>query len=411
MRKIIIASLLTSLLLCLLGGCGSVPEEPHYEKETWKEMPQLIYGLLESEKLSSLPWYSGRAEATGFGMLAETESGWYLVLDGRLTYADKENAESWLPVCPDPSCGHTNADATCSSDIGWNDFYLKDGRIYFADDTDDYLELCGGKEGTVAIFSRAANGLDIRLEYILEEAREYPGFRAMASAYISEEHLIYERINVDNAGVYHAVCYRVTGENAEILLDKAIAEPVLYLAGSSSILGDHGYFSTLQCGGEMDLIVSVNGELKIRDTSGYYNTGKYLSGNILRIFRPGDGYYDVNLETGEEVWIAENQLSGSDATILLPNCIIETTLVKFLENKKAPDEKHAMRLFDGERWNTVILPEVLLNANNFAYAAPIAVTSDRIIFRVSEDGQNSRIYCIMLGQEEYTLQYCGRLVR
>ena len=50
-------------------------------------------------------------------------------------------------------------------------------------------------------------------------------------------------------------------------------------------------------------------------------------------------------------------------------------------NKNLPEgTEHALRLFDGETWREVELPNDLRTANNSTYLWPLSVTSDSIIF-------------------------------
>ena len=77
----------------------------------------------------------------------------------------------------------------------------------------------------------------------------------------------------------------------------------------------------------------------------------YLSGDVLRFFRSGYGYYDMNIRTGEEVKLADCQLENSRAVVALPNCILESTLLtpQSMETRM-PGQTHRLMLFDGESW-------------------------------------------------------------
>ena len=91
-RRILrILALLLGLLL-LLPGCNQ-EEQPDVipDSGAWKDIPQLNFGTLEYEKLSKLPWDSGRADATGNYRIAETADGLFLLvgLQQILYFADK----------------------------------------------------------------------------------------------------------------------------------------------------------------------------------------------------------------------------------------------------------------------------------------------------------------------------------
>ena len=174
----------------------------------------------------------------------------------------------------------------------------------------------------------------------------------------------------------------------------------------SDIHGDHTVISSVL---GIDYQKIANGQMVHTNAIAYAKKGDYLSGSILRQFRSNNGYYDINLETGEEVRLADAQLKNSQSFIVLPNCIIETTLGS--ENHQEGDA-HAMMLFDGESWRTVALPEEL--AQIYTLDMPFemgVVTSDRIFILVYTSQRYSRcdMYQIMLEDDELFLEYCTHL--
>ncbi|MFR8335048.1 MAG: hypothetical protein ACLU9S_23980 [Oscillospiraceae bacterium] len=90
-------------------------------------------------------------------------------------------------------------------------------------------------------------------------------------------------------------------------------------------------------------------------------TGSYLSGETLRIYRPGDGYYDVNLTTGQETKALDAQLENAWGWQLTEQYAVESTLLsRPLAHQEEPvDRVQAMTLYDGEQWRPVSLPEEL----------------------------------------------------
>jgi len=141
--------------------------------------------------------------------------------------------------------------------------------------------------------------------------------------------------------------------------------------------------------------------------------GMYASGNTARFFRQNDGYYDYDLTTGQEVKVADAQLANSSARIVLPNCIIETTMLTSLtvemhhatEFEQGPP--HQLVLFDGERWRDVKLPEHLVNADMGQFMHVDAITSEFILIRTSNllgDGM-AHFYMIDLNEEELWLEW------
>lgn len=153
-----------------------------------------------------------------------------------------------------------------------------------------------------------------------------------------------------------------------------------------------------------------NGEPVFTDISEIPAWGGYLQDNIIRCFYPGDGYYDVDLLTGERMKLADAQLEDSKAQILQPNCIIETTLL----NPEAAAETQEMRFFDGQQWHTVTLPEELEVPDETFEV--VAVTSDTVIFSVKRTEKMPLTYAkvtiytfyqMKLGGETYTVEPMG----
>ena len=139
--KRIVASILALLILLAFPGCAQeevpeVPSEPEpSESLIWEKMPALTYGVMEHEKLEVLPWYSGRTEATGSYQWAETKDGYYR-LDTEsflLSYADKADLQTWLPVCGKPNCRHHANTLTCNAVMRYGTFFLREGKLYFVD--------------------------------------------------------------------------------------------------------------------------------------------------------------------------------------------------------------------------------------------------------------------------------------
>jgi len=145
--------------------------------------------------------------------------------------------------------------------------------------------------------------------------------------------------------------------------------------------------------------------------------GMYVSGNTARFFRQNDGYYDYDLTTGQEVKVADARLTDSAACIVLPNCIIETTMeIEFTLELLYGTEKieqgppHQVVLFDGERWRDVKLPEHLVNADMAQLLTVTAITSEFILlrtFNISEYRGSSMAsyYKIDLNEEELWLEW------
>ena len=377
-RRILrILALLLGLLL-LLPGCNQ-EEQPDVipDSGAWKDIPQLNFGTLEYEKLSKLPWDSGRADGTSNYRIAETAKGYYFLVGTILYYADKGELQTWVPVCGKPNCNHYAARIYCDAYIIGNSFLFHNGRIVFSAILSEYRHLYPGGANGMALCSKAMDGTDMRLEYVIEEGliQNGGGF----SNYLSPEHWIYNVSQLQKDGTSVVKVFRRTEEKLEVLLEETQEE---FEQGTIpvNIGGDRVFHNALL--GDWDTVQRVeDGKLVTVDLGGYRETACYLYGDILRVFRPNDGYYDVNLTTGEEVFVCKAQLENSVVSMPLPNCIIETTL---WSEDHPKEQHHKLVFFDGQQWHDLALPEELQLPVEESYLNMCSVGSDSIIISVQQ---------------------------
>ena len=407
MKKMIYL-LLVLVMLLVATGCGEeTPEmilEDRSESKTWESMPTFTYGQLETEQLTVVPWYDGRMESVSKNTWAETKDGYYHVTGGCLYYADKANLDLWVPVCNQPNCPHTSMNSwsygeiLCNCHIGGNAIWIRDGRIWFESSLNKYPHL---QPETVevqghAIFSIAPDGTDPRLEY-RHDGMELSIMGGGSSGYEQGSRYSIVILNTVGAdGLENLSVLLMTAQGAKIVHEQK-GENLSIGHWWSPFYGDDAFY--IYAIGR-DLLRLEGEELIPVDVSAYEANGGYLSGNFLRQFRPGDGYYDVNLETGEEVKLCDPQLESSTADIVLPNCIIEHNINAKDLDVNAPRE---MRIFDGTQWRTVQLPEELQYQQiprEFAFSR---IGSDRIVFVAARTGS----YQIMLDKDELTMELCG----
>lgn len=400
----IIAFLCTVILCC--AGCQAQhqpKEDPTImESQIWETMPALNYGVIEYEKLEVLPWYSGRLEATGYGRWAETKDGFYLGAYG-LRYCDKDNMRVCVAVCHKPDCSHSGMQ--CNAKLGWGTFQIRSGRIYFCGLTQDFPVLyLKHKDGYVAnaIFSIALDGSDGRFEYEVEESvlSNGGGFQSL----MRPGYWVQNATRLEPDGTYIGACYYMTEDGLQVLhknkYDSNQEAQALLMA--ASFCGDSVFYNGY-LGSELYRV--KNGEIIEVKAAAYEEMGGYLSGNVLRQFRPGEGYYDIDLNTGEEVLVSKPRFENSVAKILLPNCIIETTLGASTH----PDgTEHGMEFFDGIGWRTVSLPEELQNISGDTRFYIQAVASDRVFFEVVLDSGVYK-YQMMLNDSTLTLEKCMQI--
>ena len=418
--KQMIALLLAMVMAFAIAGCREdQPQEtldPNYD---WKETAGLTYGQMSTEKLRVISWDRGRADATGWDMWAETEAGYYFlsISTGTLHYADKTNLDKWAVVCNQPNCSHSrHSEKTCSGILHGNSFLLRDERLYFVMEA-SYCQHLHNLEGNAFVLcSSALDGTDLRLEYAIEEAQTRNG--GNSSDMLLPDGWLYNVITLNTDGGETATTYFV-GESGQQILFQEQYGPDEDGSPSTSRHGLEGFRMTR---GDRIFRNHMLGEGLYRLAEGQIESlnlpvemviGKdgllkegYLSGDIFRQLRTNDGYYDINVKTGEEIKIAEPRLENSHAMILLPNCIIECSNF----SKEAPaNEERIMEIYDGESWRTVALPEELRYVNQPGATAQF-VGSDRIVFLSSSYSGNTvmyKVYQVLLDREELVMELCG----
>ena len=415
MKKFVCLLLTVLLLLCGCSGEEMSQETPEKndvlqeipgQSNVWKETPQLIPGQLEYERLEVEPWYCGRLEFTGGGCWAETELGYYYYDSGTsiLKYADKADLSKWVPVCNKPTCPHTETTLNCNAVLEGNTFLIRNERIYYATNTGGKNEDLHMEEGDARVIaSRALDGSDPRIEYYIEEAIIPNG--GFTSDLLTSTHWILTASVFNPDGTYTNRLYRRTETSLEILAESITTEKNFYLTGDFMILDGmiYGAFSgdaffssdllTEQRGDPKNSVYRyVNGDLQQLDITGFEWLARYLSGNTLRLYRPNDGFYDLDLTTRQETKVADSQLPDSGGVVLLPNCITERNEEKYL-------------LFDGTLWREIQIPQELQGQNWYV----TAVASDRLLFTCYESSGYRHLGQVMLGQDTLVLEYCGRI--
>ena len=131
-------------------------------------------------------------------------------------------------------------------------------------------------------------------------------------------------------------------------------------------------------------------------------TGAYLTGNVLQVYRPNDGYYDINLTTGAQTKTMDVQMEDSWGWHLTDQYILESPLLfnrpeQRLEISAGP---HSMLLYDGETWKSVTLPAEIAQISGTNRLFPNCVTSDRVIFTFDDyDNYKTNWYYLILDQE------------
>jgi len=407
-------------LLCvmvLLLGCQE--ELPGItETQEW-EVPQLNYGVLEYDKLEVLPWYSGRTEATSFNRWAETEKGYYQDYGNILRYADKADLSGWVPVCKNPNCNHQTE--RCSAYKRFEHFRIKDNRIYTVSGAGGLTDFYRG-DASFLLMSMDPDGGNRELAYAID--RQDPASTPISiAAKVCADGYFYHEYVLNTDGTHTRYLYWIKDDGTKTVIKTDIGDEFVYAANGlyissyrlfgerTVLLGDKDettfdwvevYRLSTDSMTPIDLQTSLSGPNKLN--------GSYLSGDIIRCYRQNDGYYDINIQTGKEVKVADAQLKDGGADIVLPNCIVESTMA-FVNPEGTgitPAEgEHKMVLFDGERWRSVELPPNILAADAAQCTFVWAVTSDKIIigsFNFVKD-YTYYFYTIDLRKEELKMEY------
>lgn len=317
------------MILCLfLAGCAKEHTPAPAGSQVWETWPQVTYGQMESDKLEALDWNSGRCEATSYNTIAETELGFYYLnkINNYLYYCDKANFGNWVRVCGEPNCTH-NPISRCAAYLFNTDFVVKDDRIYYLTTASSHRELYPGEEDSLLLVSCAANGTDFRLEYVLEDTMRSGG--GSYSARLTSGYWLYNDAKLTPEGKYVANSYLINADGVHLLYTELLDEEKLAIVSPATthigVLGEPAYINSFL---DTSLYYRVTGNtVEPVDLSGLTAAGAYLSGSTLRCFKQNDGYYDVDLNTREEIRLGDVRLENSFCQIVLPNCIIESTLL------------------------------------------------------------------------------------
>jgi len=394
-------------MLLLLAGCQAEEPKPTESVNTSSE---LIPGTLYTGKLVPEAGIFQRSMSCNDGEFAEIESGYYIMSGTFLYYADKSDLNNWVPVCSNPECRHTESEHLSCSAFIQNYMFCKDGRIFFMDSLEYYPQYydLDDKAAGLGLMSMAGNGTDIRLEHVYE-----PGIIAKAPYGSGLAMILYENCYIlyadhyETDGTFTPKIIWVEPETNEgsVLMerseDRTVTMSHIFFSANKmlGLCGDPAFLTSFD---GLDYSKSFywihKGKALAVDTETINLFSSYLSGNILRTYRQNDGYYDIDLLTGEETRLANAQLTDGKAKLLLHNCILEW-------NDKE------LRLFDGQQWRSVALPEEFAQSQEGLQVGPLAVCSDRILLtrRVDGTANNRLLYAIMLTDGQLKLEQIGKI--
>lgn len=376
-------SVLIILTILILTGCVT-QKHGGAGSTSWEKMPAVAFGVLKSEMLSIQPWNSGRAEETSQYALAESEKGFFFLWNNYLYYSDKTQPELWVPICNDPDCDHQDAVAGCSAILYTDRILVKDGQIIFSDEISANQHLYKGNGGGRALMSMSSNGDDLKLLYYIEDSLLHDA--GMVNEILHSTYWLYQVTSRNQSGDTSSTLYCVDSEGAHVLMDNIACDTLTPFMDAESLLGLFGdeayYFNYPECNGFYEVSGGTLVPVALPERT---FIGGYFSGNTIRYYEPNAGYYDYSLTSGETVQISENRLENSYAAVILPNLIVESTLLYELSTEgRTLGMKHAMEIFDGEQWHSVQLPEEMQLVSRDFWLMTQGVTSDAIWFSSEE---------------------------
>lgn len=415
-RKMVVATLLCLSFLFNLGACQNSTLVEEIGSEYWSEYPSFTPGKLEADVLGVTSWNSGRLEATSYETMAETPKGYYLVYMNYLYYADKENLDNWVLVCKNTNCSHTFGSG-CSASVLSERIIVKDNRLFTLVESGTFPEIYSGKAG-VAVMSVAPDGSDKKLEYVLKEGEFTTD--AVIAALLYSDQLLYNAQALLPDGRQSGYLFRITDDGTKTVKTITDFNKVLITSTPTNIVYGIRLFSSTILDDSGELFYYYRGDaLNALDVAALPGVGGYLCGDTLRYFSPEDGYYDYNIKTGETVFLEKAHLQNSRASVLLPNCILETTL--FGSNNTTGNisvDSHRARLFNGSQWLTVTLPAELQKPNDNVYISIMGISSDSVLIACYNAATYTTtyhypisIYRIPLDMQNPIMEYCGMITR
>ena len=375
-----------ALSLCLLAGC----------RETLRQREEPADPIC--------------ADSSAY-LMAETPDGFYYSSGNILYYADKADLLQWAPVCSRPSCSHTGPE--CKAYLGGDGrFVLRDDRIYFCDDHTRYDP--DGASGTV-LAGMALDGEDRKIVYTVSGSLTQTGGSDRFCLLGDQLIAMYSRMN--DQGTFDTYMVRVDDQGEQTLFTGTMEQLPSWLGAVTryeGMGGDTALYFCLDDGREnwaytlyrptAEKLVELGEVSQLGSLMNLDFVGSYLHGEILRVYRPGDGYYDVDLSTGGQTKVMDAQLDGAWGWQLTQQYAVESTLLyRPLAYQTEPeDREQAMMLYDGEAWRTVSLPEELAQGALIPNLRPLAVASDRIFFQAMVEDQR-RLYQVELEREDLDL--------
>lgn len=355
-----------------------------------------------------------RCASTSQSRFVETETGYYMLRShAYLFYADKSDLTNWVLVCNEPDCNHSRTYCPAAVD---SPVWFRNGYLYFmanrslrGRNLDGCYIVCMGPDGSdpQPIFTDPSiNGNNGPTSWSDGIGKDY--FIRCISAMKEDGQVTSTVVKIDADGVRELF----TAEYPPPANDSL---PVPMPTGA--IRGDVVIGSTIALDGTEDLgkdgwenrrdelLYRVHGDTiaPLILTERCNRVGGYLSGDSFWHYHRNEGFYYMDLSTGEEVKIADAAYENANGFCIDGKHMIECTLSVY--EYECEIETPQMRYFDGEVWHELEVPGHWRGIDEFWL---LAGASDRIFFTVKKYAKSysDRYYdlCyILLGEDQIIL--------
>ncbi len=359
-----------------------------------------------------------RCSVTGNARIAETEAGYYMNRGSFLFYADKSDLSNWVPVCNDATCNHDSGNFACNAYLGISSFWLKEDGIYYhsnsigIDHLDGYHYIRRNFDGSAPTTVYTCSEYQMQGPYGGTDAGTGDSYLNSYVFLLEDGSQFLRLVLTDKAG-------------ARILFSET------FPAGESGMEVPYPEIRQLPMSTRGDALISSQiplGELTAEEKANwesytdilYYHVhdgellplvvpetcdivGAFISGNHFFHYHVNDGFYYMDLSTGEEVKIAHAAYENGYGLCLDGTILVETTMDLPAQLRDGVGAN--LRYYDGQQWHELQTQD---NWTSDHWLRIWAAASDRLLFTVS-DGRNTasdggermtELAYVMLGEKE-----------
>ncbi len=363
-----------------------------------------------------------RCSVTGNGHAAETGAGYYMWRSSILYYADKSDLTNWVPVCNDATCTHDPGDYSCNANLRNSPFWMTEEGLYHYADMIGYQDL-----DSPSFIRRNFDGSVPTVVYTSPHYEMLPGASSGTSGGTGDSFLTSHVFLLEDGSQFLRLV--LTGKDgASILFSET------FPAGASGMEVPYPEIRQMPMSTRGDALISSKIPLRTLTEEEkanwesytetlYYHVhegellpldvpetcdlvGSYISGNHFFHYHVNDGFYYMDLSTGEEVKIAHAAYENGYGLCLDGTILVETTMDLPAQLRDGGGAN--LRYYDGQQWHELQTQD---NWTSDHWLRVRAVGSDRILFTIS-DGRNTaaagsvrmtELAYVMLGEKEVVL--------